>query len=108
MHVTLTPLLPALQVLMTAFVVVGRDLFFDKDESRGILAFYSLVGLGLAASEVAMLLTGRQESAFNESIMLDNFALFFTLRFFLASAFAILSSIPYLLQIRLHGRELYG
>ena len=38
MDVNLTPLLPALQVLMTAFVVVGRDLFFDKDESRGILA----------------------------------------------------------------------
>jgi NADH-quinone oxidoreductase subunit N len=108
MDVNLTPLLPALQVLMTAFVVVGRDLFFDKDESRGILAFYSLVGLGLAAAEVAVLLTGRQESAFNESIMLDNFALFFTLIFLLAAALTILSSIQYIRQIQIHEGEFYS
>ena len=108
MDVNLTPLLPALQVLMTAFVVVGRDLFFDKDESRGILAFYSLVGLGLAAAEVALLLTGRQESAFNESIMLDNFALFFTLIFLLAAALTILSSIQYIRQIQIHEGEFYS
>jgi NADH-quinone oxidoreductase subunit N len=107
MDVNLTPLLPALQVLMTAFVVVGRDLFFDKDESRGVLALYSLVGLGLAAAEVA-LLTGRQESAFNESIMLDNFALFFTLIFLLAAALTILSSIQYIRQIQIHEGEFYS
>jgi NADH-quinone oxidoreductase subunit N len=108
MDVNLTPLLPALQVLMTAFVVVGRDLFFAKDESRGVLAFYSLVGLGLAAAEVAFLLIGRQESAFNDSIMLDNFALFFTLIFLLAAALTILSSIQYIRQIQIHEGEFYS
>jgi len=108
MDVNLTPLLPALQVLMTAFVVVGRDLFFAKDDSRGVLAFYSLVGLGLAAAEVTVLLTGRQESAFNESIMLDNYALFFTLIFLLAAALTILSSIQYIRHIQIHEGEFYA
>jgi NADH-quinone oxidoreductase subunit N len=73
-----------------------------------VLAFYSLVGLGLAALEVAVLLTGRQESAFNESIVLDNFALFFTLIFLLAAALTILSSIHYVRQTRIHEGEFYA
>lgn len=108
MDANLTPLLPAIQVLMTALVVVGRDLFIDARETKGVLAFYSLLGLGLAAVEVTVLLTGRQESAFNESIMLDNFALFFTLIFLLAAALTILSSIHYLRQTGIHEGEFYA
>jgi NADH-quinone oxidoreductase subunit N len=108
MDANLAPLLPAIQVLMTALVVIGRDLFIAEDEPKGVLAFYSLVGLGLAALEVAVLLTGRQESAFNESIVLDNFALFFTLIFLLAAALTILSSIHYVRQTRIHEGEFYA
>ena len=91
MDVNLIPLLPAVQVLVTALVVTVRDLFIKNDEPRGVLAFYSLVGLGLAAAEVVLLLGGRQESAFNDSFMLDNFALFFAVIFIMAAALTILS-----------------
>ncbi|MBM4296776.1 MAG: NADH-quinone oxidoreductase subunit N [Deltaproteobacteria bacterium] len=108
MDVNLAPLLPAIQVLVTALVVVGRDLFIEEGEPKGVLAFYSLVGLGLAAGEVALLLTGRQEAAFGDSIMLDNFALFFTLIFLLAAALTILSSIQYVRQTGIHEGEFYA
>jgi NADH-quinone oxidoreductase subunit N len=108
MDVNLTPLLPAIQILVTALVVIGRDLFIDEGESRDVLAFYSLVGIGLAAAEVVLLLTGRQESAFNDSIVLDNFARFFTLIFLLAAALTILSSIHYIRQLRLREGEFYA
>jgi len=80
MDANLIPLLPAAQVLVTALVVLMRDLFIKEHEPKGILALLSLVGLGLAFGE-AMLLWGANESAFNDSIMLDNFALFFTMLF---------------------------
>jgi NADH-quinone oxidoreductase subunit N len=108
MDVNFAPLLPAIQVLVTALVVVGRDLFIDEGEPKGVLAFYSLVGLGLAAAEVAVLLTGRQETAFGDSIVLDNFALFFTVIFLLAAALTILSSIQYVRQTRIHEGEFYA
>ena len=42
----------ALIIVVTALVVVGRDLFIEEDEPKGVLAFYSLVGLGLAAGHI--------------------------------------------------------
>ena len=108
MDVNLVPLLPATQVLVTALVVMVRDLFFKADESKGVLALYSLVGLGLAAGEVLVLLTGRQESAFNESILLDSFALFFALIFVLAAALTILSAIHYVRQAGIREGEFYA
>ena len=107
MDVNLTPLLPAIQILVTALVVIGRDLFIDEGESRDVLAFYSLVGIGLAGVEVVLFLIGRQESAFNDSIVLDNFALFFTLIFLLAAALTILSSMHYIRQLHLREGEFY-
>ena len=76
MDISLVPLLPAIQVLVTALVVLVRDLFIDEHEPKGYLAFISLLGIGLAAGE-ALLLWGGQESAFGESIVLDSFALYF-------------------------------
>ncbi len=108
MDVNLTPLLPAIQVLVTALVVIVRDLFIDEDEPKGVLAFYSLVGLGLAAAEVVVLLSHRQESAFTGTIVLDNFALFFTMIFLLSAALTILSSIHYVRQMRIHEGEFYA
>jgi NADH-quinone oxidoreductase subunit N len=108
MDVNLVPLLPAVQVLVTALVVTVRDLFIKIDESRGVLAFYSLVGLGLAAAEVVLLLGGRQESAFNDSFMLDRFALFFAVIFILAAAVTILTSIDYVRQAGIHEGEFYA
>ena len=80
MDVNLIPLLPAVQVLLTALVVLIRDLFIDEHQTKGYLAFISLIGLGLAAAE-ALALWGGQQGAFNDTLMLDNFALYFSLIF---------------------------
>jgi hypothetical protein len=44
MDVNLIPLVPMVQVLLTALIVIVRDLFIDDREP-------SLIGLGLAAPE---------------------------------------------------------
>ena len=92
--VNLLPLLPALQVLIAALVVTVRDLFIKDGEPRGILALYSLIGLALAGAEVLLLVGGRQESAFNDTFMLDHFALFFAMIFIIAAALTILTGDP--------------
>ncbi|HMA81956.1 MAG TPA: proton-conducting transporter membrane subunit, partial [Candidatus Binatia bacterium] len=107
MDVNLLPLLPAIQVLLTALVVLLRDLFIEKHQTKGFLAFISFIGIGLAAAETVAL-WGAQESAFNDAVMLDNFALFFSLIFLIAAALTILSSIHYVRQAGIHEGEFYA
>ena len=107
MDVNLIPLLPAIQVLLTALVVLLRDLFIEEHEPKGFLALISLIGIGLAAGETVAL-WGAQESAFNDSIVLDNFALFFSLVFLLVGALTILSSIQYVRLMAIHEGEYYA
>lgn len=107
MDVNLLPLLPAIQVLLTALVVLLRDLFIEDSEPKGYLALISLIGLGLAAGE-AVALWGAQESAFNGAIVLDSFALFFSLIFLLVAALTILSSIHYVRMAAIHEGEYYA
>jgi NADH:ubiquinone oxidoreductase subunit 2 (subunit N) len=76
MNVNLLPLLPAVQVLLTALVVLIRDLFIAEHESKGYLAFISLLGIGLAAAE-SLALWGWQEGAFDDTLMVDNFSVYF-------------------------------
>ncbi|HVO93065.1 MAG TPA: NADH-quinone oxidoreductase subunit N [Terriglobales bacterium] len=107
MDANLIPLLPAAQVLLTALVVMLRDLFIEEHEPKGILALLSLVGLGLTFGE-ALLLWGANESVFNEGFVLDNFALFFTLLFVVIAALTILSSVHYVRQTQIHEGEFYA
>ncbi|MGH7870792.1 MAG: NADH-quinone oxidoreductase subunit N, partial [Candidatus Binatia bacterium] len=107
MDANLIPLLPAAQVLVTALVVVIRDLFLKEGEPKGILALLSLIGLGLAFGE-SMILWGANEGAFNDSIMLDSFALFFTMIFVVVAGLTILSAIHYVRQARIHEGEFYS
>jgi NADH-quinone oxidoreductase subunit N len=107
MDVNLLPLLPTIQVLLTALVVLLRDLFFKENEPRGFLAFISLLGLALAAGE-AVALWGAQESAFSDGVVLDHFALFFALIFLLVAALTILSSIHYVRLAGIHEGEYYA
>ena len=55
MDVNFTPLLPTAQLLVTALVVMLRDLFIEEHEPKRILVFLSLVGIGLAAGETLAL-----------------------------------------------------
>jgi NADH-quinone oxidoreductase subunit N len=106
MDVNPVPLLPAVQVLVTALVVMLLDLFLKEDE-KGLLAWISLLGLALCSGE-AVFLWGSQESAFGESFYLDNFALLFTQLFLGAGALTILSSIQYLRTAKIHEGEYYA
>jgi NADH-quinone oxidoreductase subunit N len=106
MDANLIPLLPAAQVLLTALAVMLLDLFIEDDE-RGVLAGISLLGLALCGGET-LLLWGRQEGAFGDTILLDNFALFFTQIFIAAAALTILSAIGYLKISQIHEGEFYA
>ena len=107
MNVNLLPLLPAIQVLLTALVVMIRDLFIEEHESRGYLAFISLLGIGLAAAE-SVALWGWQEGEFHDTVMLDSFSLYFSIIFLIAAALTILSSIHYLRLTAIHEGEFYA
>jgi NADH-quinone oxidoreductase subunit N len=106
MDINLIPLLPATQVLLTALVVMLLDLFIKEGE-KGLLAWVGLVGLALSGAET-VLLWGAQEAAFGDTLLLDNFALFFTQVFLAVAALTILSSIQYLRQTNIHQGEFYA
>ncbi|MGE5820916.1 MAG: NADH-quinone oxidoreductase subunit N [Deltaproteobacteria bacterium] len=106
MDINLIPLLPATQVLLTALVVMLLD-FFVKDGEKGLLAWISLLGLALGGVET-LLLWGSREGAFGDTILLDNFALFFAQISMGAAALTILSSIHYVREVQIHEGEFYA
>lgn len=105
MDVNLIPLLPAAQVLLTALVVMLLD-FFVQDREKSLLAWVSVLGLGLCGAET-LLLWGSREGAFGDAVLLDNFALFFTQVSIAAAALTILSSIRYIRDLQIHEGEFY-
>jgi NADH-quinone oxidoreductase subunit N len=104
--VNLLPLLPATQVLLTALVVMLLDLFL-KEKEKGLLAWLSLLGLALCGVET-VLLWGSQDGAFGDTLLLDNFALFFTQIFVGAAALTILASIHYVRDAKIYEGEFYA
>jgi NADH-quinone oxidoreductase subunit N len=105
MDVNLIPLLPAAQVLLTALVVLLFDLFL-REQDKGLLAWISLLGLALCGVETVVL-WGSREAAFGETILLDNFALFFTQICIGAAALTILSAVHYVREMRILEGEFY-
>jgi NADH-quinone oxidoreductase subunit N len=104
--VNLIPLLPAAHIALTAMVVLLLDLLLRAHE-KVLLAWVSLLGLVLCAGEAAFL-WGSHEGAFGDTLVLDNFALFFTQIFLGAAALTILSSIEYVRQTQIHEGEYYA
>ena len=106
MDVNLLPLLPAAQVLLTALVVMLLDLFLKENE-KGLLAWIGLLGLALCGMET-MLLWGSQDAAFGGTLLLDNFALFFTQIFLGSAGLTILASVHYVRATRIKEGEFYA
>jgi NADH-quinone oxidoreductase subunit N len=79
----------------------------EEHKPKGFLALISQIGIGLAAVE-SVALWGARESAFNDSVILDNFALFFSLIFLMVAALTILSSIHYVRQAAIAEGEFYA
>lgn len=106
MDVNLVPLVPAVQVLLTGFVVILLDVFISEDDKR-VLPWISLLGLALCGAETVFL-WNRQEGSFGETFLLDNFALFFTQIFVGTAALTILSAVRYLGLTRIREGEFYA
>lgn len=105
MELNLTPLLPAAEIALTALVVLILDLFLRENE-KGLLATISVVGLGIAAV-LAWLLWGSQESGFGDTIVLDNFGLFFTQVLVATTVLCVLCSAQYLRETKIPPGEYY-
>ena len=106
MEISLTPLLPAAEVALTALTVLLLDLFLGKEE-KGLLAWISVIGAAIAGS-MTFLLWGGQESAFRDSLLLDHFSLFFTQLFLGATVITILSSVHYVGETMIREGEYYA
>ncbi|HWP58763.1 MAG TPA: NADH-quinone oxidoreductase subunit N [Candidatus Acidoferrales bacterium] len=106
MEVNLTPLLPAAEVALAALVVLIADLFL-RDDEKGLLAVVSVAGLAIAAA-LAGSLWDSQEAAFGDTMLGDNFSLFFTLLLIAAAALAVFSSAHYLSETNMPPGEYHA
>jgi NADH-quinone oxidoreductase subunit N len=93
-EINLLPLLPALIPALTAMLIMLADVFVPG-KNKNWLALVALVGLGVAAF-YALSLMGFNQSAFNHSIVADNFALGISLIILAAAFVTILLSMSYL------------
>ncbi len=105
-------LLPALIVMLTAFVVVGIDLFRTEDQShpRGHLAVLSLAGvLGSAFLLWQRLSAGRKEiRAFDGALVLDDTACFLSLAVLAATALVVIGAEADTRRRKVAVGEYYG
>ena len=90
----LVSIVPESIVLCLAIAVLMFDLFTQK-EKRHYLAYFSIVGLVVAAYETWQL-RGLNVTTFSGMFVLDGFSVFFKMLFFIVAALAILISINYL------------
>ena len=94
---------PVIVLLVTAGLIVLADLI-DRRERTGLLAGIALVGLALAAAETGVLISREREGmAFQDTIVLDRFTLFFNFFFVAVAAFTVFASIDYA-ATRMRGR----
>ncbi|NIW94662.1 MAG: NADH-quinone oxidoreductase subunit N, partial [Phycisphaerae bacterium] len=75
-----------------AIIVIMVDLFIPK---RGLLVWVSLTGLVVAAGFTLGMWGGNSQTIFNNTLAVDNFALFFKLLFLGIAALVILASVDY-------------
>jgi len=84
-------LAPELSLAVTAVVLILLDLFVEK---KGILVAVSIIGLAVSAG-FSIALWDTSDTAFNDVLAVDNFALFFKLVFVGVAALVILASVDY-------------
>jgi NADH-quinone oxidoreductase subunit N len=99
-------LLPAVIPTFTGLLVLCWDLGL-KTEEHHRLAWAGIIGLVITAV-VSFCLLGRNELAFNGSIALDSYAMFFNLVFCLAGILTFLMSISYLNTAGIYAGEYYA
>ena len=111
MNISLPPInwlsvLPCLVLTATGILVLFWDLWMQEEE-RPLLAWLGMIGL-LITGVVSFVLWGRNESAFNGTLALDSYALFFNLIFCLAAGLTLLMSVHYLETVDIRSGEYYA
>jgi NADH-quinone oxidoreductase subunit N len=97
-------LLPLLLTSGLGLLLLGAGLFIDDDE---VLGWGALVGLGITWITTALLI-GQQASAFNGTLVLDGYALFFDLLLLGVAVLVVLMSMGYVEEIGMGGGEYYA
>ena len=102
----LLPIYPEFVVIVIALTVLVLDFLVEK-RYKAVLGWYSLVGIGIAAV-MTMKISGVHGAFFGGTILLDPFATYFKLAFFLACGLGILISMKYLEVEDIHRGEYYA
>jgi len=99
-------IVPELVIIAFGMAILVLDAFVPKDKKRW-LAYLALVGIGIAAAQTCGL---RMEhvTAFYGMFVLDGFARFFKLIFYIAAALAILISVNYVKVEEIERGEYYA
>lgn len=92
-----------LSVLGMALLLVN---VFSPSKSKSYLVWLSLIGI-VGAGFVAVSGWGSQITSFNDSVILDNFGIFFKLIFLVAAGLAVLISEQYMSRENCNHGELY-
>ncbi|MHB8844046.1 MAG: NADH-quinone oxidoreductase subunit N [Nitrospirota bacterium] len=102
----LQPLYPELVIITIALTVLLLDFFVDRP-MKAILGWYSLIGVVVAAVMTVKLM-GTAGAFFGGTFLLDPFATYFKLTFYVACGLGILISMKYLDIEDIHRGEYYA
>jgi len=97
--------IPELSLVAFAIAVILLDLFIQR---KGLLAIISLVGLVASAGFTIAMWGGGSQTAFNNMLAVDGFALFFKLLFLGIAALVILASVDYVSKFARFQGEYYA
>ncbi len=99
---------PELAVMLTAGLILIADLVIPRERVRW-LAGLALAGLAAAAGWLALLIVrDREASFFSDSMVLDNFSIFFMFMFIGVSAAVIIASLDYVERFGRHQGEFFA
>ncbi|MFH1626355.1 MAG: NADH-quinone oxidoreductase subunit N [Pseudomonadota bacterium] len=105
-EIDLVSLGPELILSVAAMLVLLVSVFLPKGRKDPV-AYLSLLGIVFALIS-SVVLWGKGRYAFNNMILVDNFALFFTVVLLIASGLSILMSINYLKEEGMNHGEFYA
>jgi len=97
--------IPELSLVAFAIAIILLDLFIQR---KGLLVIISLVGLVVSAGFTIAMWGGGSQTAFNNMLAVDGFALFFKLLFLGIAALVILASVDYVSKFARFQGEYYA
>ena len=100
------PILPEFVVIIVALTVLIFDFFVEK-KHKGVLGWYSLAGIMIAAYASTKLMN-MSGTFFDGTFLLDPFSTFFKFVFYIVCGLGILLSINYLKVEDIHRGEYYA